>query len=53
MGATKVRSIEHFIALCGNLPMDKITRDHAQRFYEWWGDRIQPKVSDTSAKAKV
>jgi len=41
--ATKSRSIEHFIKLCGNLPMDKITRDHARKFYEWWGDRIHPK----------
>ena len=47
--ATKARSIEHFIALCGNLPMDKITRDHARKFYEWWGDRIHPK-GDKSAK---
>lgn len=41
--ATKSRSIEHFIKLCGNLPMDKITRDHAREFYEWWGERIHPK----------
>jgi integrase len=40
--ATKSRSVEHFIKLCGNLPMDKITRGHARKFYEWWGERIYP-----------
>ncbi|MGB3454875.1 MAG: DUF6538 domain-containing protein, partial [Litorimonas sp.] len=51
--ATKARSIEHFIALCGNLPMDKITRDHARKFYDWWGERIHPKLLKTSTTAKV
>jgi len=49
--ATKSRSIEHFVALCGNLSMDKITRDQARKFYEWWGDRIYPKeTNDKGAK---
>jgi len=50
--ATKSRSIEHFIKLCGNLPMDKITRDHARKFYEWWSDRIHPKDTN-GGKAKT
>jgi uncharacterized membrane protein SirB2 len=33
--AAKLRAIEHFISLCGNLTMDKITREHARKFYEW------------------
>jgi hypothetical protein len=32
--------------------MDKITRDHARKFYEWWCDRIYPKDS-RSALAKT
>jgi len=51
--AAKARAIEHFIALCGNLPMDKITRDHARKFYEWWGDRIHPKATGSSVKTKT
>ena len=36
------RAIEHFIAVCGNLPMEEIERSHARRFYEWWAKRLSP-----------
>jgi len=36
------RAIEHFVSLCGNLPMDEIERSHARKFYEWWGERLSP-----------
>ena len=51
--AAKARAIDHFVALCGNLSMDEITRDHARQFYVWWGERIHPNASDAGAKAKT
>jgi len=36
------RAIEHFVSLCGNLPMDEIDRAHARQFFEWWGKRLSP-----------
>ncbi|WP_366523880.1 DUF6538 domain-containing protein [uncultured Algimonas sp.] len=40
--ATKARAVEHFIALCGNVTMDALTRDHGRQFYDWWGERLRP-----------
>lgn len=39
----KLRAVNNFIAICGNLPMDEITRKHAQEFRKWWGERLKPK----------
>ncbi len=38
----KERALANFIALFGDLPMDKITRKHGQEFYKWWGERVNP-----------
>ena len=35
--ATKSRSVEHFVALCGNLAMDELNRKHGRAFFDWWG----------------
>ncbi len=32
--------------------MDKITRDHTRKFYQWWDDRIHPKGNSTQASSK-
>lgn len=40
--ATKARAVDHFVALCGNLNMDEITRKHGRDFYDWWGERLRP-----------
>ena len=39
----KARAIQNFINLFGDLSMDKITREHARNFHEWWGERLLPK----------
>lgn len=39
----KQRAVNNFIATCGDLEMDKITRAHAKEFRNWWGDRLKPK----------
>ncbi|PHQ60953.1 MAG: integrase [Robiginitomaculum sp.] len=38
----KLRAVNNFIKLSGDLAMDKITRKHARNFYSWWGKRISP-----------
>lgn len=38
----KARAAQNFINLYGDLTMDKITRDHARSFHEWWGERLSP-----------
>lgn len=40
--ATKARAVEHFVKLCGNITMDKLTRAHGRAFYDWWGERLRP-----------
>lgn len=35
--------MNNFIALFGDIAMDKITRKHGQNLHNWWGDRLQPK----------
>ena len=39
----KNRAVKNFIHLCGDLPMDHITRKHAQQFRQWWTERLTPK----------
>ncbi len=39
----KLRAISNFGKHVGNIPMDKITRKHARKFYGWWGNRLKPK----------
>lgn len=38
----KMRAVNNFIARVGDLPMNEITRKHAQSFYQWWGERLKP-----------
>jgi len=38
----KRRAVNNFIALCGDLEMDKISRKHGRDFYNWWGKRLHP-----------
>lgn len=38
----KLRAVNNFIKLCGDLPMDKITRKDGREFYMWWGKRLNP-----------
>lgn len=38
----KQRAVLYFTDLCGDLPMDQITRQHARKFYDWWGRRLLP-----------
>ncbi|MCK5750045.1 MAG: integrase, partial [Oricola sp.] len=39
----KLRAVNNFIAVCGDLPMDKIGRKEAQKFRGWWGERLEAK----------
>jgi len=39
----KMRALNNFIKVVGDLPMHKITRDHARKYYNWWGARVAPK----------
>lgn len=38
----KLRAVNNFITIVGDLPMDGITRDHAREFYNWWAGRLIP-----------
>lgn len=38
----KRRAVNNFIALCGDLPMNAITRSHARQIYDWWSGRVNP-----------
>lgn len=39
----KNRAVQNFIRLRGDKPMAEIDRTDAQSFYEWWGNRVDPK----------
>ena len=39
----KLRAVNYFIDLNGDIPMDKITREHARKVYNWWAERLRPK----------
>jgi integrase len=38
----KQRAVNNFITLCGNKPMNKITRDDGLLFEEFWAKRVMP-----------
>ena len=38
----KLRAVNNFITIVGDLPMDGITREHAREFYNWWAGRLIP-----------
>jgi len=38
----KRRAVNNFVALCGDLPMDEITRTHAKQIFDWWSGRVNP-----------
>lgn len=38
----KRRAVSNFIKVVDDLPMHKINRDHARKFYNWWSDRLRP-----------
>jgi len=38
----KRRAVNNFIALCGDLPMDQVTRAHAKQVFDWWSGRVNP-----------
>lgn len=39
----KMRALNNFIKINGDLPMDEITRDHARKYYNWWAGRVAPR----------
>jgi len=39
----KMRALNNFIALNGDINMHKISRDHARKYYNWWANRLAPK----------
>lgn len=46
----KERAVENFVALCGNLVMSEIDRQHAQAFYDWWSKRLDPSTDQRAMK---
>jgi len=38
----KRRAVNNFIALCGDMPMDRIERNHGKQIFEWWSQRVNP-----------
>ena len=38
----KRRAVNNFVAACGDLPMDAITRTHAKSIFDWWSGRVNP-----------
>lgn len=36
----KLRAVSNLISMHGDLPMDKINREHDRDFYDWWGERL-------------
>jgi hypothetical protein len=38
----KLRAVNNFITIVGDLPMDGITREHARELYNWWAGRLIP-----------
>jgi integrase len=41
----KLRAVNNFIKINGDLHIDEITDEHAQRVFDWWSDRITGKNS--------
>jgi integrase len=46
----KERAVENFVALCGNIMMSEIDRQHAQAFYDWWSKRLDPPTDHRAMK---
>lgn len=42
----KRRAISNFVSVIGDIPMDEITRDHANQFFDWWRDRVTGATGD-------
>lgn len=40
----KKQAVANFVELCGDLAMGDIAREHALKFYDFWMDRVAPKV---------
>jgi len=38
----KLRPVKNFIAMHGDIAMDKLNREHAREFYNWWAERLLP-----------
>ena len=38
----KLRAVNNFIAVVGDLPIEQITREHAREFYNWWAGCLIP-----------
>ena len=38
----KLRAVNNFTRIVGDIPLEDITRDQARKFYKWWLDRIVP-----------
>ena len=49
----KRRSVANFVDMHGDMPMDKITRDEARKFYNWWGERLLPKGNQKGRSANT
>ncbi|MBL4854151.1 MAG: integrase [Robiginitomaculum sp.] len=49
----KYRAITNFVKLVGDLHMHQIQRFHAQKFYDWWALRLQPKGGQQPLKANT
>lgn len=47
----KLRAVNNFIELHGDMSMDKITRDHARKFYKWWAKRLVPSENQRALTA--
>ncbi len=52
--APRVKAINNFIKVCGNLQVHKVSRDDALTFRDWWISRIEDeKLSETSANKDI
>lgn len=45
----RIRAYKTFIEVCGDIPIDQITRDHILNFRDWWSLRIQDGMAPNSA----
>lgn len=39
----KLRAVNNFVKIVGDVSMSELTRDHAREFYNWWSSRLIPK----------
>ncbi len=45
----RIRAYKTFIEVCGNIPVESISRDHILTFRKWWSDRVQKGMAANSA----